>query len=64
MKTMNIPRYYHYSPHSVADCMEDVTLLAEKWKLEGGTGEEEETKEEAATEEEEVAEKEDAKDEL
>ena len=27
-------RYYHYSAHSVADCMEDVTLLAPAWERE------------------------------
>jgi protein-disulfide reductase (glutathione) len=25
-------KYYHYSAHSVADSMEDVTLLAESWR--------------------------------
>ena len=30
--TGSICRYYHYSAHSVADCMEDVTLLAPAWE--------------------------------
>jgi len=27
-------KYYHYSAHSVADCMEDVTLLEPTWQEE------------------------------
>ena len=34
--TGSICRYYHYSAHSVADCMEDVTLLAPAWEKEKG----------------------------
>ena len=44
---IKIQRYYHYSAHSVADCMEDVTLLEELTK----GGEEEDIQEEEAEEE-------------
>ena len=44
---IKIHRYYHYSAHSVADCMEDVTLLEELTK----GGEEEDIQEEEAEEE-------------
>ena len=44
---IKIQRYYHYSAHSVADCMEDVTLLEELTK--GGEAEEEVVGEEAET---------------
>ena len=42
-------RYYHYSPHSVADSMEDVTLLAKErgWGLQ----EQEQVKEDVDNEE-------------
>ena len=45
---IKIHRYYHYSAHSVADCMEDVTLLEELTK----GGEEEDIQEEDSQEEE------------
>ena len=32
--TTLLDRYYHYSAHSVADCMEDVTLLEPTWQEE------------------------------
>ena len=32
--TWLLDRYYHYSAHSVADCMEDVTLLEPTWQEE------------------------------
>ena len=66
---IKIHRYYHYSAHSVADCMEDVTLLEELTK--GGEEEEdiqeEEAEEEVVGEEEETTDKEEedvGKDEL
>ena len=60
---IKIHRYYHYSAHSVADCMEDVTLLEELTK----GGEEEDIQEEEAEEEVETTDKEEedvGKDEL
>ena len=61
---IKIHRYYHYSAHSVADCMEDVTLLEELTK---GGEEEEDSQEEVVGEEEETTDKEEddvGKDEL
>ena len=37
--TTLLDRYYHYSAHSVADCMEDVTLLEPTWQEEKNSDE-------------------------
>ena len=47
--TGSISRYYHYSAHSVADCMEDVALLAPTWEKEKAV---EETSQEKVQDEE------------
>ena len=54
-----LDRYYHYSAHSVADCMEDVTLLESTWQ-------EEKNRDEIIEEEDQTEEKDDldVKDEL